>query len=100
MIDPISNAVIDKIEIEGDPKSLTAQGGYLWVSTLDWRTKKENNHDCCLVMVDPERNDIVDRLCIPGRGQLSLRSLSNEIWAYHPYGVTEHASHLVTRIRP
>jgi hypothetical protein len=99
-IDPISNAVIAKTEIEGDPKSLTAQGGYLWVSALDWRRKKENNHDCCLVMVDPERNAIVDRLCIPGRGQLSLRSLSNEIWGYHPYGVTEHAGGLVTRISP
>jgi hypothetical protein len=99
-IDPETNAVITKTEIEGDPKSLTAQGGYLWVSALDWRVKKENNHDCCLVMVDPERNAIVDRLCIPGRGQLSLRSLSNEIWGYHPYGVTVHASDLVTRIRP
>lgn len=99
-IDPKTNAVIAKIEIEGDPKSLTAQGGYLWVSTLDWRMKEENNHDCCLVMVDPERNGIVDRLCIPGRGQLSLHSLSDEIWAYHPYGVTEHAHNLITRIHP
>lgn len=98
-IDPATNTVVAMIELEGDPKSMIAQGGYLWVSALDWR-KKESNHDCCLVMVDPKRNAIVDRLCIPGRGQLSLRSLSNEIWGYHPYGVTEHGDHLVTRIRP
>lgn len=99
-INPVTNAVVAMIEIEGDPKSMIAQGGYIWVSALDWRDKKESNHDCCLVMVDPKRNAIVDRLCIPGRGQLSLRSLSNEIWGYHPYGVSEHAGHLVTRIRP
>ena len=99
-IDPRTNTVAARIEIEADPKSMTAQGGFIWVSTLDWRQKEGNTQDCCLVMVDPGRNKVVNRLCIPGRGQLQLVSTAEETWGFHPYGVVDEATHLLTRVRP
>lgn len=96
-IDPATNQVVAKIPFQGRPYSVTNYQGFLWVSVRsgfswigDARKGIIKESPCYLMKIDPQRNEVIDRLVFPpepycsGHDGVQLGEGSNAIWALKP----------------
>lgn len=105
-IDPATNEVVSKIPLHGRPYSVANVQGSLWVSVRKGFSWEGDKHygvpkatPCYLVKIDPQTNEVVDRLEFPAEpyctrsDTVQLGGGLNTIWALRPAGTGVVPSH-------